>query len=192
MRRWVYLFLLASLLPQRAVAQESVGTLRERLTADRSAHPATPHGVFTSIAYTIDVADRIEERFPVANEAWRLRATRQIEAIEHGRDPFLAARGEITNRGYDAAASTIRQGYGIYIPPDYDPSRRYPLLVMLHGGSSNGNLFLGVLLGNNMDWLTYNEHLWDDYTPRWSDAAWVCPRCSSGRSRPNRAWPPRR
>ncbi len=47
---------------------------------------------------------------------------------------------------------------------------------MLHGGSSIGNLFLGVVLGNNMDWLTYNQHLYDDYTPRWSpDAIVVAP-----------------
>ncbi|HJL18673.1 MAG TPA: extensin family protein, partial [Sandaracinaceae bacterium LLY-WYZ-13_1] len=46
--------------------------------------------------------------------------------------------------------------------------RRYPLLVMLHGGSSNGNLFLGVVLGNNMDWERYSQFLWNDFTPRWS------------------------
>lgn len=151
-----------------AAAQESVGTLRERLTAARAAHPEVSAGVYTSIAYTIDVAERIEDRFPVANEAWRMRAARFLHATEHGHDPYLEQRGMITNRGYDSAASTILQGYGIYIPPDYDPSRRYPLLVILHGGSSNGNLFLGVVLGNNMDWLTYNQHLWDDYEPRWS------------------------
>ena len=64
--------------------------------------------------------------------------------------------------------SPTLQGYAVYIPPDYDPSRRYPLYVALHGGSSNGNLFLGVVLGNNMDWETYSQHLYDEYTPRWS------------------------
>jgi len=29
-------------------------------------------------------------------------------------------------------------------------------------------LFLGVVLGNNMDWKSYDRHLWDEYTPRWS------------------------
>ncbi len=159
-------FLLGTCPP--AAAQESIGTLRERLTAARAAHGEIPAGAYTSIAYTIDVAERIEERFPVASESWRMRAGRFLHATEQGRDPYLEQRGAITNRGYDSPASTILQGYGIYIPPDYDPSRRYPLLVILHGGSSNGNLFLGVVLGNNMDWLTYNQHLWDDYEPRWS------------------------
>ncbi|MEZ4252822.1 MAG: alpha/beta hydrolase-fold protein [Polyangiales bacterium] len=60
------------------------------------------------------------------------------------------------------------QGYAIYLPPDYDPSRTYPLYIALHGGSSNGNLFLGVVLGNNMDWLRYDEFVYDDFTPRWT------------------------
>ncbi|MFW5925927.1 MAG: extensin family protein, partial [Myxococcota bacterium] len=42
-----------------------------------------------------------------------------------------------------------------------------PLYVALHGGSSNGNLFLGVVLGNNMPWEKYKQHLYDDYEPRW-------------------------
>ena len=54
--------------------------------------------------------------------------------------------------------------------------KRYPLFVMLHGGSSNGNLFLGVLLGNNLDWKSYNQHLYDPFVPRWKpDAIVVAP-----------------
>jgi hypothetical protein len=41
-------------------------------------------------------------------------------------------------------------------------------MIVLHGGSSNGNLFLGVVLGNNMNWKEYDFHLWDKYDPRWS------------------------
>ena len=41
-------------------------------------------------------------------------------------------------------------------------------MIVLHGGSSNGNLFLGVVLGNNMNWKEYDIHLWDRYEPRWS------------------------
>ena len=156
-------------LPATAAAQHSAYVLHERIAAARAARPAAvPAATLTSISYLVDVSERIEQTFPEPAEAWRTRAATYLEAVEHGRDPYPEQRGMITNRGYDAPSSTIRQGYGIYIPPDYDPSRRYPLLVMLHGGSSNGNLFLGVVLGTNMDWLTYNQHLWDEYTPRWS------------------------
>jgi poly(3-hydroxybutyrate) depolymerase len=40
-------------------------------------------------------------------------------------------------------------------------------MVVLHGGSANGHLFLGVVLGNYMNWKEYDKHLWDDLTPRW-------------------------
>lgn len=172
MRVGVLPFLLSLLCvgaPRAASAQPSLDALRERIAAAEAQRPeAVPAATLTSISYLVDVAERIEPRFEVASESWRARADRYLDAVEAGRDPYPEQRGIITNRGYDSAASTLRQGYGIYIPPDYDPSRRYPLLVILHGGSSNGNLFLGVVLGNNMDWLTYNQHLWDDYEPRWS------------------------
>ncbi|HEX2676909.1 MAG TPA: extensin family protein, partial [Polyangiales bacterium] len=40
--------------------------------------------------------------------------------------------------------------------------------IVLHGGSANGNLFLGVVLGNNMNWKEYEFHLWDEFEPRWA------------------------
>ena len=35
-----------------------------------------------------------------------------------------------------------RGGFSVYVPEDYDPSRRYPLVMALHGGSGHGRLFL--------------------------------------------------
>jgi acetyl esterase/lipase len=143
---------------------------RERLAALRADRPGSiPEGTLTSIEHLLDTADRIEPRdFEAEAEAWRRRARRYLELAAEGTDPYPLAKNEIVNRGYRSPISQRLQGYAIYIPPDYDPSRRYPLYVALHGGSSNGNLFLGVVLGNNMDWETYDEHLFDDYTPRWS------------------------
>ncbi|MEZ4336145.1 MAG: extensin family protein [Sandaracinaceae bacterium] len=135
----------------------------------RRNRPATvPDGALTSIEYLLDVSERIERRFPPQSTAWRERAARFVESAEAGRDPYMAAAGQLLNRGYQATFSPQRQGYAIYLPPNYDPNRAYPLMIMLHGGSSNGNLFLGVVLGNNMDWLRYNQFLYDDFTARWT------------------------
>lgn len=155
-----------------ASAQEpeiEVAHLRERLARLESGEAPVPAGTLVSIRHLLDSADRMERRgFEAPAASWRRRAEDYLRAVEDGRDPYLLARGEIVNRGYRSPVSPTLQGYAIYVPPDYDPTRRYPLYVALHGGSSNGNLFLGVVLGNNMDWETYDQHLWDDYVPRWT------------------------
>lgn len=160
--------LVLSLVPVAVSAQTSA-SIREEVTRIRATdHPGVPDGTLTTITFLADLADREEGRFGPQSQAWRRRAGRYLERVRAGADPLVEEKNRITNRGYRSAASTILQGYAIYLPPNYDPSRAYPLYVAMHGGSSNGNLFLGVLLGNNMDWLTYNQHLWDEYTPRWS------------------------
>lgn len=157
-------------LPGSASAEAgTLADLRARLEAARANRPAAvPEGTLVSIEHVLETAAAIEERHPTAAPIWRRRAERYLEAVAEGRDPYVEERGKITNRGYRSPVSQTLQGYAVYLPPDYDPSRSYPLYVALHGGSSNGNLFLGVVLGNNMDWLTYSQHLYDEYTPRWS------------------------
>ncbi|MGF1466574.1 MAG: extensin family protein [Sandaracinaceae bacterium] len=153
--------------PRQASAQASVDALRQRLAALRATDPQVPAGTLTSIAYLLDIAERIERRHPGPSVAWRRQAERFLASAEEGRDPYPEGKGQLLNRGYAPTFTPQRQGYGIYLPRDYDPSRAYPLLVMLHGGSSNGNLFLAVVLGNNLDWETYRNHLYDDFTARW-------------------------
>jgi len=125
------------------------------------------------IAYQLDTAARIEDRFPHQSAAWRLRAAAFLDQAEAGRDPYPAARGEIVPRGYRSALVEDLQGYAVYLPPNYDPTTPHPLMVVLHGGSSNGNLFLGVVLGRNLPWTEYKQHLWDVFTPRWSPDDWI-------------------
>ncbi|QQR89834.1 MAG: hypothetical protein IPJ88_16935 [Myxococcales bacterium] len=86
--------------------------------------------------------------------------------MQSGKDPYPQLKGKITPRGYKSKLSSKRQGYAIYIPPTYDPNKQYPLMIVLHGGSSNGNLFLGVVLGNNLNWKSYPQHLYDSFEPR--------------------------
>ncbi len=158
----------ATAAPSAAGAQ-TLEALRARLASARERAPrSVPEGTLVSIQHLVDTAEQIEDRHPTAAPLWRRRADRYLTAVEAGRDPYVEEAGKITNRGYRSPVSTRLQGYAIYLPPGYDPSRTYPLYVALHGGSSNGNLFLGVVLGNNMDWLTYSQHLYDEYVPRWS------------------------
>jgi hypothetical protein len=139
------------------------------LTADLARVDAmenVPDATVRSIAFNLDIARRIEGDFSAQAREYRERTRRYLDRALAGEDPFLPERGDIVNRGYPSDLSLEPQGYSIYTPPDYDPSRSYPLLIVLHGGSSNGNLFLGVVLGNNMSWEHYNEYLWDDFDPQ--------------------------
>jgi poly(3-hydroxybutyrate) depolymerase len=143
--------------------------LRSRLADLRSTIGSKlPDGSWLSIEHTIDVSERVAGGFPEQSKQWAARAKRMLDAAAEGRDAAAEARGEIRMRGYRSPISEHVQGYAIYTPKDYDPAKKYPLLVMLHGGSANGNLFLGVVLGNNMSWLEYDKFLWNEYEPRWS------------------------
>lgn len=141
---------------------------RERLARLAQAEPAVSPSVLTSIEHVLDVSERIAKKFPMQAQSWRERALGYLDAAERGEDPYQKLHGQIASRGYRSPISQRVQGYTLYVPPDYTPDKRWPLMVVLHGGSSNGNLFLGVVLGNNMDWKSYDQHLWDEYTPRWS------------------------
>jgi enterochelin esterase-like enzyme len=124
--------------------------------------------VLDSIAFQLETAERINKHYPAQAQAFRTRAADWLKQASAGQDPLQAARGQIVMRGYSSPISQVRQGYAIYLPKDYDPKRAYPLMLVLHGGSANGNLFLGVVLGNNMNWKEYDQHLWDDFTPRYT------------------------
>ena len=155
-------------LPVRAEPPD-IGPLRARLEALEKSRPeGLPQAVLTSIAHVLDVAERITKSFPEQSLEWAARATRYLESAERGQDPYPLERGKIVSRGYASPISQRVQGYTVYIPPEYTPEKSWPLMIVLHGGSSNGNLFLGVVLGNNMNWKEYDSHLWDTYAPRWS------------------------
>ena len=158
-------------IPARAPAKTAaeVKALAARLDEARREHCGEiPDGAFQSLAYTAEVAARIAGDYRPQSEMWLRRARKLLGRLrEGGTDPFPEERGKISLRGYRSPLSQHRQGYAIYIPPGYDPERSYPLMVVMHGGTANGNLFLGVVLGNNMSWKAYRQHLWDEFEPRW-------------------------
>ena len=121
----------------------------------------------TSLRFQLETAGRIRGRHRDAARDWERRAVRYVGEAESGVDPFQSRRGEILNRGYRSRLSERLQGYAVYLPPDYDPSRSWPVYIALHGGSSNGNLFLGVVMGRNVAWEEYRESIYDQFRPRW-------------------------
>jgi len=159
--------LLAALAPRVAHAQRSpsaqaIADHRASVDALR-AEGAAPERVLRGIEYMVGLEQRARRR---RAGPWLERAARYLAEAEAGHDPYVTeARGELTLRGYRSPISDRLQGYAVYVPPDYDPSRRYPLLVALHGGSTNGNLFAALSLGCRVPHAEYRRQWWDIHRP---------------------------
>jgi predicted esterase len=64
------------------------------------------------------------------------------------------------------------QPYGLYIPPNYDAARRYPLVISLHGGGSNHRLNLRRVFGRS-NAPGENDVEASRYFPSWDDVEYI-------------------
>lgn len=151
-----------------------VRALDDELAGLEAAPPGgVPAESLVTLRYYLQLATELPDRHPqAAQRFWRL-ARRMADEVRAGSDPFADERGLIV-RGYRSALSTKLQGYSIFLADDFDPAQDHPLIVLLHGGSSNHHLFLNVVLGNNVPWATYSANLWTEYRPGWQPPAnWI-------------------
>lgn len=56
--------------------------------------------------------------------------------------PQVDSEGHATTGVIHISAGGHHGGFSLYVPEHYDPERRWPLIVALHGGSGNGRDFL--------------------------------------------------
>jgi poly(3-hydroxybutyrate) depolymerase len=58
------------------------------------------------------------------------------EKLAGGEDPWKDRTGAFT-KAYRSEIDGTLQPYGLYVPPSYDPAKAWPMLVGLHGATSN-------------------------------------------------------
>lgn len=59
-----------------------------------------------------------------------------INITDRGEDPFHVMRGFI-RKGYKSKLDNSYQPYMVFLPDNYDPQKKYPLMVFLHGSASD-------------------------------------------------------
>ena len=97
-------------------------------------------GSRTTLEFMIEeVATDLQELYPYEKAAaQRIRIARLIDYVEKaeaGSDRFAAQR-EFVRMAYRSKLDDTLQPYMVWIPKDFDPGRKYPLLVFLHGSAS--------------------------------------------------------
>jgi poly(3-hydroxybutyrate) depolymerase len=71
-----------------------------------------------------------------------------------------------------SGADDTEQPYGLYIPRNYDPNKKYPLVVMLHGAGSNHRLSLRRVFGKS-NANGENDVEASKYFPEWADVDYI-------------------
>src|SRR5690349_6792619 len=69
-------------------------------------------------------------------------------------------------------ADDTGQPYGLYLPKNYDATKKYPLIVMLHGAGSNHRLALRRVFGKSST-QGENDVEATRYFPEWKDVDYI-------------------
>ncbi|HEX3344363.1 MAG TPA: alpha/beta hydrolase-fold protein, partial [Polyangiaceae bacterium] len=121
-------------------ADESVEHLRDRLAAQVARGDA-------------DVEAELDD----ARELDELAAP-----LEEGKDPWGTRTGPM-RRAYRSPADGKLSELALYVPPDFDPAKKYPLIVALHGMNGHPMQMLMWLFGHDDP---MHDGNWEDRHPR--------------------------
>jgi predicted esterase len=126
---------------QVARARSRAADLAERLKArgDDALALALPSAQYRVSLF--DQADASEINFERINFGGELKeAEAMLSALEAGRDPFAARRGDF-KKAYRSKVDNTLQPYRIFVPAGYDGSKPFPLIIALHGMGGNENSY---------------------------------------------------
>lgn len=88
-------------------------------------------------------ADYIARRGATMNFDAEVRRVSIIAAdVKAGRDPMAGVKGDML-LAYRSDLDGLLLPYRIFVPSTYDSSRKYPLVILLHGANSDENTLMG-------------------------------------------------
>lgn len=73
-------------------------------------------------------------------------ANTMLDALEAGKDPLAARRGEF-KKAYLSKVDNTVQPYQMFVPSSYDKSKPSPLVIALHGMGGDENSYLEAITG---------------------------------------------
>ncbi|MES1164870.1 MAG: prolyl oligopeptidase family serine peptidase, partial [Verrucomicrobiota bacterium] len=115
---------------------------RARSAVEKSASPVLREVTLPSIERLIEDADlrRASVTAKDRDEAFVRESLQTARAyadrVAAGEDPYRKATGVMV-KAYRAEWDGTLQPYALYVPRNYDPAKRWPLIVALHGAYSN-------------------------------------------------------
>ena len=124
--------------------QTAALTIRQVLETIDTAHHTYFGTGFQNLAgyiYTGMRASGLGLKEPLDFDGELRRATRLGELLEAHKDPFATATGDL-RMAYRSTFDGKLVPYRVYLPTKYDPSRKYPLIVLLHGAGGDESDFL--------------------------------------------------
>ena len=130
------------LLPDQKIA--AAFTARQILETARLAHQ-TYYGTgfqnLTGYVFTRMRAGGLGATEPLDFDAALNRAALLTAALKEGQDPLANARGDI-HLAYRSGFDGKLVPYRVYVPTTYDKSKKYPLVVLLHGAGGDETNFI--------------------------------------------------
>ncbi|MBZ5609434.1 MAG: hypothetical protein LAP38_14320 [Acidobacteriia bacterium] len=127
----------------RIVAEKGLDASLQRLETEAA---LAPESVKADVAYPLDYVRKVNlglidrGAFDVAKEIATAEET--LSAAQGGKDPFAGRTGDFKRHYYLKDAGEIMP-YRLYIPPSYNGSRAYPMVLALHGLGGTEDGFFG-------------------------------------------------
>ena len=130
------------LLPeQRGVAAMTARQMLETIKIAHSTYYGTGFQNLAGYVYTGMRASGLGNSEPVDFDAALTRATALATALKEGQDPFATATGDLP-QAYRSSFDGKLVPYRIYLPTQYSRSKKYPLVVLLHGAGGDETNFI--------------------------------------------------